>query len=203
MKVMFNIIISLFIIGLIFFLISCKNKKDGAVTNNSPIKPDNNIKNTQPKENIYHDLRQLAFNITPEQLKVPISKDSNKIYGVIMDWSLPPEGIATLVSFETGEASMYLSTGGGFIGGGQHENVKEVVKKYIALAQKYFDKTSKTDTTLLPDKDCVKFYLLTNKGKFVAQEKMINIENESSDWLELFEEANKVITVLRDISPKK
>jgi hypothetical protein len=113
-----------------------------------------------------------------------------------MDWNLGA-GIATFTAFQTGDASMYTNTGGGVIGGGYQENVKKAAVAFIDKAQNYLDKTTKTETTPLPEENSVKFYFLTNKGKFVAQEQMKNLENNSSQWLELFEEANKVITELR------
>ena len=119
-----------------------------------------------------------------------------------MDWDLG-DGIMTLISYETGDASMYLSSGGAVIGGGQHENVSNASKAFVSKAQGYLDKAVKTDTTILSDKNCVKFYFLTNKGKFVAQETMNNIENNSSKWLDFFEEGNKVISELRLTTEKK
>ena len=40
-----------------------------------------------------------------------------------------------------------------------------------------------------------------NKGKFVGQEKIQKFENNASDWLDLFEEGNKVITEIRNSTP--
>ena len=95
---------------------------------------------------------------------------------------------------------MYLSTGGGVIGGGQHQNASSAVKQYINMAQAYLDKSTKSDNNILPQRDEVKFYLLTNKGTFAGQDVIKNFENSTSAWLPLFEEANKVLTELRLIS---
>jgi len=59
-----------------------------------------------------------------------------------MDWDLG-DGIATFISFSTGDASMYLSSGGGLIGGGHHENVSVAAKTFVDKAQQYLDKTTK------------------------------------------------------------
>ena len=83
------------------------------------------------------------------------------------------------------------------MGGVGHDNVKQAAVAFINKAEKYLSKTTKTETTPLPDKDGIKFYLLTNKGKFVAQEQIKNIENNSSEWLDLFEEGRKLITEIR------
>ncbi len=119
-----------------------------------------------------------------------------------MDWDLGDETM-TLITYQTGDASMYLSSGGGIIGGGQHETVSKASKEFVSMAQNYVDKASKADTTTLSGKDCFKLYFLTNKGKFVAQEIISNIENKSSKWLDLFEIANNVITELRLTTEKK
>lgn len=109
---------------------------------------------------------------------------------------------ATVVSYQTGDASMYLSSGGGVIGGGQHQNVSNAAKQFVSLAQTYLDKAIKTETNSLPQQDEVKFYLLTNKGTFVGREVMKNFENNTSTWLPLFEEGNKVLSELRMTSEK-
>lgn len=46
------------------------------------------------------------------------------------------------VLHQTGEASLYLSLGGGVIGGGQHQNVNSAAKQFVSLAQTFLDKTT-------------------------------------------------------------
>lgn len=78
-----------------------------------------------------------------------------------------------------------------------------MVFPYVKLGQELLSKTQKTNTTPLPDKDCVRFYFLTNQGTYFAQENMRNIENKTSDWLKLFEEANEVMNKLILTAEKK
>jgi hypothetical protein len=96
---------------------------------------------------------------------------------------------------------LYLSSGGGVIGGAGHDNVKQAAILFIAKAEKYLAMTTKSETTSLPETNGVNFYFLTNKGKFVGQEQVINFENHSSRWLDLFEEGNKLITEIRKSAP--
>ena len=188
--------------GLAFYLASCKNKQNSKQTEDYISKTGDTVKVHNLPDNRFLDLRNMAFAVTPEQLQITLPTDQIKIYGVIMDWDLG-DGTATFISFSTGDASMYLSSGGGLIGGGQHENVSTAAKAFIDKAQQYLDKTTKIDSTPLPDKNCVKFYFMTNKGKFTAQENLKNFDNSSSPWLPLFEEGNKVISELRLIQEKK
>src|SRR5690606_17138736 len=191
MKMITYIIIGAVLIIASGIFLACKPK------NQSADKQENTQteNKTEQQENPFNDLRQMALSATPEQLGLENSNET-KVFGIVMDWDLG-DGIATVAAYETGDASMYLSSGGGVIGGGQHDNVRQAVFPYVQLGQGFLTKAEKTESTPLPDKDCVRFYLLTNKGIFYSQEKMKNIENENSDWLKLFEEANKVLTELR------
>ena len=162
--------------GLVFYLTSCGNK---SAANDKELIPDQNTtkpKVHQTKENAFEGLRNMAFTVTPDQLGLKLATDKTVVYGVVMDWEMGG-ATATTVSYQTGDASLYLSSGGGVIGGGQHENVNSAAKRFVTLAQTFIDKTTKTETTPLPSTDEVKFYLLTNKGIFVGQEKMKNFEN--------------------------
>ncbi|KQB43965.1 hypothetical protein RCH33_455 [Flavobacterium daejeonense] len=156
----------------------------------------------QTKENAFEGLRNMAFTATPEQLGLSLPTDKTVVYGVIMDWEMGG-ATATTVSYQTGDASLYLSSGGGVIGGGQHQNVNSAARQFVSLGQTYLVKATKTETTDLPTTDQVKFYFLTNKGKFVGQDNMKNFDNNSSEWLKLFEEGNNVLTELRMTTEKK
>ncbi len=118
-----------------------------------------------------------------------------------MDWEMGG-ATATTVSYSTGDASLYLSSGGGVIGGGQHPNVNTAAKEFVKLGASYLSKTTKIETPNLPNKNEVLFYLLTNKGIYSATEKIENLENNSSEFMLLFEEGNKVLTELRLVSEK-
>jgi hypothetical protein len=202
MKMTCTIIGSILILGLAIYLISCNNKSTADNYKTNTTQDTTGQKVHHPKENVYEGLRKMSLDMTPEQLGLNLSKDKTVVYGIIMDWEMNG-AVATTISYMSGDASMYTSTGGGVIGGGQHQNVSSVAKQLVTLAQTYLDKATKTDSTPLPDRDSVKFYFLTNKGIYVGQEVMSNFENNSSKWLGLFEEANKVLTELRKTSGDK
>ncbi|SMC60709.1 hypothetical protein SAMN04488101_101660 [Pedobacter nyackensis] len=187
--------------GLLFNIASCRNKSSAndkqLTTDQSPSKPEVH----QTKENTFEGLRNMAFTATPKQLGLSLPTDKTIVYGIIMDWGMDGETAST-VAYQTGDASMYLSSGGGVIGGGQHQNVNSAAKQFVSLAQTFLGKTTKTETTPLPSTNEVKFYLLTNNGIYAGEEQMKNFENNSSTWLKLFEEGNTVLTELRKTSEK-
>lgn len=157
---------------------------------------------TKLQDNPYDGLREMALNVTAEQLQLELPDDKITVFGIVMDWEIG-DGIVTLVAYQTGDVSMYLSSGGAIIGGGQHDSVRKVALPYVANGYRFIEYSTQTDGTQLPKKDEVQFYLLTNKGRYFGKETMANIENESSDWLSLFVVANKLITELRMTTENK
>ena len=186
---------------LFFYLTSRGNKINSNIPQTTTEQDTTTSKVHQTEENAFEGLRNMAFTATPEQLGLSLPTDKTIVYGAIMDWEMGG-ATATTVSYQTGDASLYLSSGGGVIGGGQHKNVNSSAKQFVSLAQTFLDKTTKTETTPLPSTNEVKFYMLTNKGIFVGQEQMKNFENNSSTWLKLFEEGNNVLTELRNTTEK-
>ncbi|HYV95203.1 MAG TPA: hypothetical protein VE978_25740 [Chitinophagales bacterium] len=196
MKMFYAVIVLFEIGGLVFYLASCNNKSKVNKQTQQQNQDMTKRQMVDPNNNPYTGLRDMALSVTAEQIRVQVPSDQTKIYGVIMDWDLG-KGTATLVSFLSGDASLYLSSGGGIIGGVGHDNVHQAAVAFIDKAEDYLSRTIKTETAPLPDKNGVRFYFLTNKGKFVGQEQMKNLDNRSSQWLGLFDEGNKVITELR------
>jgi hypothetical protein len=182
--------------GIIFPLTAC-GQKPSVNENQTSVNQDTITQKTiQTKTNTFEGLRNVALNVTPEQLGLKLSTDKTVVFGVIMDWDMEGTTVTT-VSYQTGDASMYLSSGGGVIGGGTHKNVNRAAKTFVNTAQTYLSKAVRTETTKVPENNFVYFYLLTNKGVYKGQDEMKNFENNSSKWRLLFESGNKVITELR------
>jgi hypothetical protein len=114
-------------------------------------------------------LRNMALGITREKAGLPATFVPSEPWGVIMDWVVS-NATATIIAFSNGHASIYLSTGGGFIGGGEsHESVRNAAKKMVAVAVECQPHTHATSEYPLPQKqDEVVFYLLTDAGTFTA-----------------------------------
>ena len=188
---MVYIILGIVVLGGVVFFLTIRKKSNDEVQRTK----------VDPANNPYNDLRSLALGASAEQLQLQLSEDKTEIYGVVMDWDLG-DGTATLVSFVTGDASLYLSSGGGYIGGGGHPSVNKALNDFIKKSESYLDKTTLTESTPLPAKNGLTFYFLTNKGKFKATEQMENIESEKSQWLDLFNCANILIKEIRVVSEK-
>jgi hypothetical protein len=198
MKMVYLILVIVIALGLLF-VIKCR-AREISWGESIAQQPQDTTSKINPKENPYSGLRDMALDATRAQLGIKDSPEDYKVFGIVMDWGVD-HGTATLTAFLSGDASLYLSSGGGIIGGFAHENVKQSALTFLRQAQKYFNMTSKVRSTPLPIKDEVKFYFLTDDGKFVVTEAIQNIKSNSSSWGELFNEANKVITELRLLTP--
>jgi LPXTG-motif cell wall-anchored protein len=191
--------IGLILLIAIGFFISRKKPSDPIENQNQHSETNSTQKKADPKA--YVDLRQMAFDVDPEKLGISFSSNETKVFGVIMDIDMRG-GIATLVSYSSGDASLYLSIGGGVIGGGQHESVNVAARAFTAKAQNYISKAAKIKETPAPEKGGVNIYLLTNSGKYLIKEQVSKFNDETSPLLPLFYAGNDVITQLRILSSK-
>jgi len=147
-------------------------------------------------EDVFECLRGLALGTTPERLGLSLPADEAVVYGVVMDWAVG-NGVATTVAFSTGDASLYFSSGGGIIGGGGHEGVGVAARRLVEEAQSCLGKAAKSDSTPLPGKGEVRFYLLANTGVFLGEGRTADLEGGLSEWSGVFDRANGVITEIR------
>ena len=192
-----GLLIGLLILITSIGLYACKGRLKG----NDKVNQDDNVKKTKVADNPYPELRNQAINVTPDQLQLQLDND-NDIYGIVMDWNMG-DAIATVISFKTGDASVYLSTGQVFIGGYAHETVINAAKQFVIAGEKYLSKSIQTENTEPTDEKKVDFYFLTKSGKYYIEDDFTNIENNTSDLLGLFEAGNQVITEYRLITDKK
>ncbi len=177
---------------IIGILISCNTKPNNEITEQKTEK--------SSEQNPYDNMRNMAFSIKSEQLDLN-EFDKNDVYGIISEMDING-ATATVVTFITGDTSLYLSTGGGFIGAGQHESVREIVKKYVKNGQKYLGKGMFIEKSNLPSKGMTKFNFLTNTGIYCIEKKTSELESGKSEFSNLFMEMNEIITQIRLKSEK-
>ena len=193
MKIAFFVVLGLLVVGgLTYFLFRRNSSGD---TERQP------SKKVDPNNNPYNDLRGQVFSVTPDQIGLS-GTQGEEPFAIVMDLGMA-EGTATLVAVIDGNASMYLSSGDGIIGGYGHENVRSAAIGFVRMGRDYVSRMDKAESFPLPKADYVRFYVLTNKGKYSAEEEIDKIESEKSDWGRLFFEGNKVITELRLTTEQK
>ncbi|MBC7382261.1 MAG: hypothetical protein H7296_04605 [Bacteroidia bacterium] len=181
----------------LILLFSACNNHSPEEHRNEVTRPDTTeAQSSQIPKNDFEKLRNQALTTTPEKLNLHLSSDQLTIYGIVMDWEMGGTTSST-VCFKTGDASIYISSGGGVIGGGKQAEVNAAAKLFLSNAQECLDKAKKTRSTPLPEKNQVIFYILTTQGIYTGNEFMKNIENNTSQWQPLFDDGNRVIASLR------
>ena len=141
-------------------------------------------------------LRQKALAVSRETLGIPAPTATAPVWGVIMDWSMPP-GFVTLLALGDGTTSIYFSTGGGFIGAGQHEEVRKANAAFLAAASDSVSEMSATASFPEPADGQVVFYLKTDKGVLTAAATQAELNGGNRPLSRLFAAAQDVITQVR------
>ena len=147
-------------------------------------------------KNAYQGLRNLVFQSTRAKLGLPPESTPTQPWGVVMDWGLP-EGTATVVAFSDGSASVYLSSGGGFIGGASHESIRKAAQKMVTIADGCQPQTHATTTYPLPQRSRVIFYLLTDAGIFTTSASQEELSTHRHPLSQLGDAAQDIITQYR------
>ena len=151
-----------------------------------------------PPEDVYLGLRSIWLDTPPEELGVDFEEGSQTPYAVVMDIGLD-NGTATIVSSIFGDGSMYTSTGGGIIGGIEHESVRDASIYFVEISASFIGKMELVDKYPLPSPNHVKFYVVTPSGIYTADEADPNLLASGNYELSpLFLAGNDVITALRE-----
>jgi hypothetical protein len=111
---------------------------------------------------IYSQMRRNAL-----EARLPgIGRDA--VHVVLMDWHLE-KGTATVVAAADGSASLYLSSGGGYIGGSEKvPSIRDAALHAVKVATGLRLHFERTETSPLPSLGDVTFYLNTGSGVCMA-----------------------------------
>lgn len=121
---------------------------------------------------------------------------------VLMDFHVD-HGTATVVASADGTASLYLSSGGGFLGGSQrYPQIRDAALHAVSLAtnmQCYFEPT---ETSALPPLGDVTFYVTTGVGVRMAVAAQARLRAAADPLAGLGGAMQKIVTEYRLYFPK-
>lgn len=117
---------------------------------------------------------------------------------VVMDWNLGGESVSTLVAFDDGTTSLYLSSGGGVIGAGSHQSVRAAATRFRTAAVSVRERFVPTDHFERPPSGHSRFFLVT-PSQTLATPMIPNAElrQEQHALASLGNAAQAVITEIR------
>lgn len=116
-------------------------------------------------------------------------------WGVLMETG-HPEGTATLVALGDGTTSLYLSTGGGVIGGGEHEKVNLAARVFVERASERAVGMDEVDGFPVPVTGRVTFYVLTTSGVRAAEAEVKELQAGTHPLAPLFRAGHDVLGLL-------
>jgi hypothetical protein len=137
---------------------------------------------------------------TPAQFGIAPSVEHRVVYGVVMDWPLNEEVVATIVAFSDGNASLYTTSSFGIVGGFAHESVQQAAKSLVTNAEAFYDSGLPVEEFSYPRPDRVLFYILGFGGVRMVAGDLDAILSGADPLSELFALAQGVLTALRLIT---
>jgi len=106
-------------------------------------------------------------------------------------------GTATVVGFSDGSASIYLSSGGGMIGGHGQEPIRRAAQKFVATAREYQPQMHITTEFPFAEKDQTIFYLLTDDGGYTDSASTEELATGNHRLSGLFISGQEIVTQYR------
>jgi hypothetical protein len=153
------------------------------------------------ENDVYRDLRNRALHVTTVELGLQPDR-SAPIHAVIMETG--DEGsVSTFACFRDGTVSLYFSTGGGVVGGGQHESVRNACFEMLSItneyAQDFIAACQRVSTFALPGDGEVFFYLITSDGVYQAQCIEDVLAEQRDPFSALFNNCHAVMSEVRQM----
>jgi hypothetical protein len=148
---------------------------------------------------IYTEMRNSALSRTARDLDVTTRAGEVHAYGVVMDIDIDG-ATATIVAFVSGDASIYLSSGGGTIGGIGHPPVAAAARAAVAsVSPAQLDGAALVTTYPRPNRGETRFYLLTTQGVRMAARATARLEAGDDLYSPLYAAGQAVITRFREV----
>ena len=145
-------------------------------------------------------LRESVF--TSDPVKVGITPTPGEAWGIIMDIG-HPKAVISILSLADGSASIYVSTGGGHIGGQGQPAIREAAMAFVHSATASLGRLKRTSEHPLPRAGYTRFYVLTPEGLFGAEAAEKELSENRHELSPLFYAGHEVISQFRLTSGKE
>jgi hypothetical protein len=175
----------------------------GWLADNRVLAQDRKTTTASGARNPYQGLRDQALQLKREKIGVAALSKPTEPWAAIMDWSLGSNTV-TVVAIADGSASIYLSSGGGSIGGGQsHESIRKAAKSMVSIAGEFQPQMHLTKAYPLPGPSQITFYVLTDAGVFTVSVPETELSSHRSPLSKLGDAAQEIITQYRLVQESK
>lgn len=142
-------------------------------------------------------LRELALRVTAAELELAPSAERPHVWGAILELGYPI-GIATLMTLAEGTTSLYFSSGGGVIGAGEHEAVREVAERFLDVVEDNLAGFDLVEETPTPRIGRVRLYVRTFEGTLGMEADEDELARDLHPLSQVFQAGHAVITAIRE-----
>jgi len=140
-------------------------------------------------------MRGVIFATSPAQLK--LTPLPSGLWAGTMEFEVSGTWV-TLLAILEGTTSLYFGSGGGIIGAGGHDSVREAAKKFLETMDRYSPGFSKVTMHPLPGPSLVHFYALKTDGVYASPDiDEAEVTRPGNELLPLYGAAQNLITQIR------
>jgi hypothetical protein len=149
-------------------------------------------------EQVYQGPRAQILNLNPASAGLQQGPAHPVLWGALVETGYP-RGTATLVALEDGTTSLYLSTGGGIIGGGFHQAVASATRTFLTELEHHLPMLRPDPDAALPTLGRVIIGALAYTGRLSAEASEDDLGYGRHQLSPVFYAAHRVVTELRFI----
>jgi len=149
---------------------------------------------------VSHDLREQIFASMPGELGIAPGVGHERVWAVLMETGYP-EAVASLITIADGTTSLCFSKGGGIIGAGQHDSVREPAMRFVQLVDTHIGQLAVADEHPLPGIGRVRFYARTFTDVRTAEAAERDLGEGRHPLSPLFFAGHAVISAIRKVRP--
>jgi hypothetical protein len=151
---------------------------------------------------MYTALRRQVLQISPAEAGLAPTPELPRVWGLLMDTTYERGGYS-LVALADGTTSIYTTTGGGTIGGGEHVQVAAATRAALRVVEAHLDQLPPSTNGDLPPVGSVVLRALTYDGQRAVQALEEDLGEGRHPQAEIFHAAHSAITQLRLIEESR
>ena len=155
-------------------------------------------KKKKGSNNSVEELREKLFTLNPKTLDIAPSEHLPRVWGFIMELFISQTWI-NLICIADGTVSIYFGHGGGIIGAGEHDSVRNAASVCLKKSEEILDHLKNFDPTHIQNEEKIKFHMLTFDGIRSDEAETDEINSGNHYLSELHYYAQNVITEVRSV----